>query len=615
MEAVLASLDTYGFRNELKGCDKFYTSIADRLQRVDNSGGRQEVIKEMYEGFIKEAFSKVAEKLGVAYTPVEIVDFILHSVEQLLQREFGKGLSDRGVHIIDPFVGTGTFIARLLQIKELIKDRDLSYKFQQEIHANEILLLPYYIASINIEEAFHSRNGGDYQPFRGIALTDTFNLDEQTHGDDEPIFQANSQRIARQKSTDITVVVMNPPYSAGQKSENDANKNTVHPHLRKRVQDTYMERADVTNKQNLLDSYIKAIRWASDRIGSNGGIIGFVHNASVIDERSTQGLRRCLVEEFDAIYSFHLRGDARTKGEDRRKEKDNVFGQNTRTPVAISFLVKSPHKTCKEAEIHYHDIGDYLSRERKLQKISDYRSIADINWQTIRPDKHGDWLDQRDSDYEQLPVLGNKKQGGGIFELYSLGVATGRDGWVYNFDHGMVEANMAEMIGVYNDELHRLTGKQLNVKNIDQHIELNEKKIKWSRELKSNLIKRKDAVFSPAKVKLSSYRPFTKKHLYYCKMFNAMHYQTAKILSIPANLWLCITGIGAKEFSALIVDAIPDLNFIIAAQCFPLFYLDKEGKQQDGISDAALHKWQQHYGNNNISKEDSVLLYLWLAAC
>ena len=601
MEAVLASLDTYGFRNELKGCEKFYTSIADRLQRVDNSGGRQEVIKEMYEGFIKEAFSKVAEKLGVAYTPVEIVDFILHSVEQLLQREFGKGLTDRGVHIIDPFVGTGTFIARLLQIEELIKDRDLTYKFQQEIHANEILLLPYYIASINIEEAFYSRSRGDYQPFQGIALTDTFNLDEQTHGDDEPIFRANRQRIARQKSTNITVIIMNPPYSSRQKSENDANKNTVHPSLQERVQSTYMKKTD--GSKGSFDSYIKAIRWASDRVGGSGGVIGFVHNASMLNKPTTQGIRRCLVEEFDAIYSFHLRGNQRVKGELARKEGGKIFGQNSRIPVAISFLVKSPHKTNKEATIHYHNIGDYLSRDQKLQKISDYRSIVNINWQAIRPDKHGDWLTQRDSTYEKLPVIGDKKQGGGIFELHSCGVKTNRDSWVYSYDHSMVAANMAKMIGVYNCELNRLAGEKLTVQNIDQYIELNEKKIKWSNGLKLSFIKGKEATFSPDKTELASYRPFTKKHLYCCKMFNDMHFQTAKILPIPDNLWLCTTGIGAEEFSALMIDSLPDHNFIVAMQCFPLFYLDKEGKQRSGISDAALHRWQEHYGDSKISKE------------
>ena len=603
MEQVLASLDTHGFRNELKDCEKFYHSINERLANIDNSGGRQKVIKDMYEGFIKTALPKTAERLGIAYTPIEIVDFILHSVEHVLQHEFKRGLSDKGVHIIDPFVGTGTFIARLLQIKELIKDDDLVYKYRNEIHANEILLLPYYIASINIEAAFHSRIGGDYQPFNGIAFTDTFNLDEQADNKVVPIFQANNQRIVRQRATDITVVVMNPPYSVGQKSENDANKNTVHPCLRKRVQDTYMTESDAVLKRALLDSYIKAIRWASDRIVKSGGVIGFVHNASLLDERSTQGLRRCLVEEFDTIHSFNLRGNQRTKGELSRKEGGKVFGQNSRTPVAITFLVKTAQAKNKKTKIHYHDIGDYLSREEKLTKISDYSSISNIKWQSITPDKHGDWLDQRDENYEKLPVLGDKKRGGGIFELHSSGVKTNRDSWAYNYDHDMVAANMAEMTGVYNYELGRLAEVELTRANIDQHIERNEHKIKWTRELKNDLIKDKEAAFSPDKVKLSSYRPFTKKYLYYCKMFNNCHYQTAKIAPIPDNLWLCTTGIGAKEFSVLMTNTLPNLDFIEKSQCFPRFYLDKSGKKRETISDEALHMWQKHYGNSKINKE------------
>ena len=603
MEQVLASLDAHGFSYELKKCEKFYASISERLANIDNSGGRQKIIKDMYEGFIKEALPKTAERLGIAYTPIEIVDFILHSVEHVLQQEFQRGLSDKGVHIIDPFVGTGTFIARLLQIKELIKSQALAHKYSQEIHANEILLLPYYIASINIESAFHDRISGNYQPFQGIAFTDTFNLDEQEHDNVIPLFQANNQRIKRQKDTDITVVVMNPPYSVGQKSENDANKNTVHPRLRKRVQETYMAESEVTNKRALLDSYIKAIRWASDRIVKSGGVIGFVHNASLLDERSTQGLRRCLVDEFDTIHSFNLRGNARTKGEDRQKEGGHVFGQSSRTAVAITFLVKTSQAKSKKAKINYHDIGDYLSREEKLEKIAKYSSIAGIKWQAITPDKHGDWLDQRDENYEKLPVLGNKKLGEGIFELYSCGVITNRDSWAYNYDHSMVEANMAEMIGVYNCERERLVEIELTVQNIDQYIERNEKKIKWSRGLKQSMVKSKEATFTSDKIKLSSYRPFTKKHLYYCTMFNEVHSQTAKIYPIPDNLWLCVSGVGAKEFSALMTDALPNLDFIEKSQCFPRFYLDKSGKKREAISDHTLQQWQLHYHDKKITKE------------
>ena len=293
MKRVLDKLDEYNFRSELKDLKKFYDGIAKRLDGIDNSEGRQKVIKELYENFIKTAFPKTAEKLGVAYTPIEIVDFILKSTDEVLKKEFKKGLTDKGVHIVDPFVGTGTFINRLISHKDLIKKEDLPRKFKEELHANEMLLLPYYVASINIEEAYHSRMKGKYKEFPGIALTDTFNIYEKKE-DVSLLFAENKQRIRKQKKSTIQVIIGNPPYSVGQKSENDGNKNTVYPLLRQRVKETYAKESDTTNKNALYDSYIKAIRWATDRIGDEGGVIGFVHNASLVNERSIGGLRKSL---------------------------------------------------------------------------------------------------------------------------------------------------------------------------------------------------------------------------------------------------------------------------------------------------------------------------------
>ena len=313
MKKVLDKLDDYGFKNELKDLQRFYEGISRRMDGIDNSAGRQKVIKELYENFIKTAFPKTAEKLGVAYTPVEVVDFILKSADEILRKEFNKGLTDKGVHIIDPFVGTGTFINRLISNKDLIKQEDLTRKFKEELHANEILLLPYYVSSINIEEVYHSRMGGRYKQFPGITLTDTFNIYEQKDNI-LPLFQENKNRIKRQKESAIQVIIGNPPYSACQKSENDANKNTVHPLIHKKIEETYVKESDAVYKRNLYDSYIKAIRWATDRIGNKGGVIGFVHNASLVNERSIAGLRKSLEKEFDSIYCFNLRGNQRTKG-------------------------------------------------------------------------------------------------------------------------------------------------------------------------------------------------------------------------------------------------------------------------------------------------------------
>ncbi len=378
MKKVLEQLDQYGFKNELKDLEKFYKGISNRLDKIDNSEGRQTVIKELYENFIKTAFPKTAEKLGVAYTPVEIVDFILKSANEILKDEFGKKLTDEGVHIIDPFVGTGTFLNRLIQgpgednlklspenqapegNNFLIKKEDLPRKFEKELHANEILLLPYYVASVNIEEAYYSR-GGEYKQFPGITLTDTFNIYEPKDNI-IPLFKENKERIERQKIADIQVIVGNPPYSSGQKNENDANKNTVHLKIHQSIENTYIKESDANYKRNLYDSYIKAIRWATDRIGNKGGIIGFVHNASLVNERSIGGLRKSLVKEFDSIYCFNLRGNQRTKAELSKKEGGKVFGGSSRTPIAITFLVKNPDKKRKTAKIKYLErIGRALS--------------------------------------------------------------------------------------------------------------------------------------------------------------------------------------------------------------------------------------------------------------
>lgn len=615
MKKVLDQLDDYGFRNELKDLEKFYQGISRRLDGIDNSKGRQTVIKELYENFIRTAFPKTAEKLGVAYTPVEIVDFILRSADEILRDEFDKGLTDEGVHIIDPFVGTGTFINRLIQMNPVIEKEDLPRKFQKELHANDILLLPYYVASINIEEAYHSRMGGGYKQFPGITLTDTFNLDEKEKQITFDFFQENNERIKRQKKATIQVIVGNPPYSVGQKSENDANKNTVHPLLHKNIKETYVKESEASNKNALYDSYIKAVRWATDRIGDNGGIIGFVHNASLVNKRSIAGLRKSLVKEFDSIYCFNLRGNQRTKGELSKKEGGKVFGGSSRTPVAITFLVKNPENKKDTAQIKYHDIGDYLSRQQKLETVKNFGCVKGMKrkWQIITPDKYGDWINQRDESFYQFMPIGDKKSGNQnfIFDLYSCGVKTNRDSWVYNFNKSQVKKNTENMIQFYNQELERLKNKELNTKNIDQFISLDEKKIKWSGDLKEEFLKGKSGAFNKNQIQISSYRPFTKSYLYYDNMFNNRISQNSKIFTKEniQNKVICISGIGAKTFSVLMTDVIPCVDYIEKSQCFPLYQFNDEsdnsqqslideGGPSYSITDRTLNRFRSYYQNN-----------------
>ena len=406
MQKILNTLEKKSLDRETAKLEEFYDQVRERASGVDNAEGKQQIIIELYEKFFQNAFPRVSDRLGIVYTPVEIVDFILNSADYVLQQEFGAGLSNEGVHILDPFTGTGTFIVQLLK-SGLIKPEDLERKFNSELHANEIVLLAYYIAAINIEETYHDLQGGEYKRFDGIVLTDTFQMFENTGTLNEAMFPENNQRVTRQKENSIKVVVANPPYSVGQNSENDSNKNLRYSEIDSRIQKSYVEYSSSISVSSLYNSYIRAIRWASDRIEEKG-IVCYVTNGYFIDGKALDGLRKCLVDEFTSVYCFNLRGDNRTSGEQTRKEKGNVFGQGTRDPVAITLLIKNPNKENDNC-VFYHDIGDYLSRRKKLDRISDLDSVANISWEKITPNAKCDWINKRDPAFDKFIPLGNKK--------------------------------------------------------------------------------------------------------------------------------------------------------------------------------------------------------------
>ncbi len=432
----------FGLENEIRDLERFYESVRERARGLDNSDARQRVLNELYEKFFITAMKKDSERLGIVYTPVEIVDFILNSTEHVLQSEFGRSFTDEGVHVLDPFTGTGTFLVRLLQ-SSLIHPSDLKRKFQMELHANEIVLLAYYIAAIHIEEAYHGRlkSDAEYEPFKGIVLTDTFNLHSDHSGFPKNWMPDNSERVEQQQGLPIQVIIGNPPWSVGQKSSADNNPNIDYPEMESRISETYARRATTTLKKSLYDTYKMAIRWASDRIGDKG-VIAMVTNGSFIDGRADAGIRACLFEEFDLIYVLNLRGNARLQGEPRRKERDNVFGQGTRTQVAITILVKNPNSgRGKSCEILYRDIGDYLSQQQKLDALSDAVSVAGFDdWQRITPDKNHDWINQRSEEFQQFFPIGTKetksnKTNDAVFKLYSSGYLTGIDSYSYSFSY------------------------------------------------------------------------------------------------------------------------------------------------------------------------------------
>lgn len=609
MDRVLAVLDRHQIDSETESMQRFYDSIRDRVRYAKSDKSRQDIIRNLYDTFFQSAFPKMSDRLGIVYTPVEVVDFILRSAEIALKEHFGKSLGDEGVQILDPFTGTGTFIVRLLQLG-LIASEDLIRKFAKEIHANEIVLLAYYIAAINIETTYHSLTG-EYTPFPGIVLTDTFQM-SKGNAMTSAVLPENNERTRRQVNQDIRVIVGNPPYSAVQTNANDDNQNTKYSILDERIQQTYVAESKSINKNRIYDSYIRALRWASDRIGDSG-VIAFVTNGAFIDSNSADGLRKCLSNEFSHLYVFNLRGNQRTSGELSRQEGGKIFGSGSRTPVAITVMVKNPAAP-KIFNIHYHDIGDYLTREKKLSIIDDFQNISKINWTKLIPNAHGDWITQRDPNFENYMQLGNKsdKASATIFDIYSLGLNSNRDSWVYNFSKQDVYSNMRRMIDNYNSAVDGSLNEDINSKLM----------ISWTDPLREKF--RKNVKFKVVNdIRKSMYRPFVFQYLYYSKVFNHRTGQMPRIFPTlnHANIIIIVSGIGgSKQPSTFITDVIPDMNCLDAGtQCFPLYSytesqkgmmaeigcVDKYGfVRHDAVTDWALETFQQNYKDDRITKED-----------
>lgn len=613
---------------------KFYDYVRDTVGDIHEADARQRIIVELYDKFFKVASPRTVEKLGIVYTPVEVVDFIIRSVGYILQREFGRSLSDENVHILDPFTGTGTFITRLLQ-SGLISHEALERKYGREIHANEIVLMAYYIASVNIENVFHDLMGPDteYRPFGGICLTDTFQLGEEAADENlySEQFPTNSRRVIEQKKRRITVIVGNPPYSIGQKSANDNAQNESYPTLESRIENTYVAQSEAALNKSAYDSYIKAFRWASDRLNEKeGGVIGFVTNGAWLDANGLDGMRKCLEREFSAIYVFNLRGNQRTSGELSRKEGGKIFGSGSRTPIAITILVKKPKVSDKAARICYHDIGDYLSREEKLNIIRNMGDISNplMQWVTITPNEHGDWLNKRSEQFKlYTPLEPEKKFGKGnksFFEGFSLGLGTNRDAWVYNSSLVELQANITKTIDFYNQQVesYKTAKQEMSLDNFlaDKR---DSTKIVWTDTLIRDLQKGIKYDIDTSRYTVGMYRPYFKQALYQDRILNHRVYQIPRLFptSNHRNLVICVSGVGAsKDFSTLITDCIPDLQLQFNGQCFPLYWYDDSTAdiadlfsaqqsdadryvRRDGVTDWILSTARKQYGSR-VTRED-----------
>ena len=614
MQEVIELLDAQNIGEESVSLQSFYASVRRRAGEVQTAAGKQQLIKTLYESFFQKAFKRISSQLGIVYTPVEAVDYVLHAVNGVLNSEFGFGLGARGVKILDPFAGTGTFIVRAIE-SEMIKLEDLPHKYRQDLYANEIVPLAYYIAGINIENAYHDRLGQEwYEGFDNLCLTDTFQLTEHK-GAFSDLFPQNQVRIDRQSDLDFLVIVGNPPYSAGQKSANENAPNVSYPHLDQRIGETYVRASPTTSKKSLYDSYIRAIRWASDRIG-DCGVIGFVTNGGWLDGAAMAGLRKCLYDEFISLYVLNLRGDARTSGELRRKEKDNVFGQGTRTPVAILILVKNPSKS-ERGQILYHDIGDYLTRKEKLGHLVAFAEGRNgIPWARITPDGYGDWINQRDPHFDRHIVLGDKKNktADTVFRQYSLGLVTNRDAWCYNASRTFLMKNVRRSVDFYNSEVARYlaSGEEISVRDF---VKKDPTQFSWADRQTQRAGRGERIDFDESASRLATYRPFSKQWCYFDRSY------TSRVGLLPEmfptadseNRVICTTSIGDKEFSTLMVSLLPDLHLIGGAQCFPKYIyaeLPSGGYERlPNITESALSRFREAYPKLNL---DADLLFHYI---
>ncbi len=629
LDKMVLKLSDLGLEGETKDLKNLYESVKTEAARAKSQKSQQELIKNLYNTFFKEAFKKQSEKLGIVYTPIEVVDFILRATNGILKKHFNTDFNDQNITIFDPFTGTGSFIARLLSKENaLISDEALKEKFQKGLFAFDIVLLSYYIALINITQAAQNRDSS-LKNFKNIALTDSLDyLEEKSDKGVIPGFEdlkENQEIKTTMEKQNIRVIIGNPPYSSGAKSENDNNQNLSHPKLEKRVYEKYGKNSTAKVGATTRDTLIQSIYMASDLL-KDRGVLGFVVNGSFIDSKSADGFRKCVAKEFAHLYALNLRGNARTSGEERKKQGDGIFDSGSRATVAVIFFVKDT--SVKNSTIHYYDIGDYLKREEKLNRLANFTNLDAIAFETITPNNKGDWINQRNDGFEKLiPLKRDKKlKNDSIFDIDSNGVASGRDPWVYNFSPNALSKSVQNCIDTYNADLKRFNEvfreafkqrakgvrsaelyKHLN----NQEITTDKTKIAWVQNLKTQLIKGKKLDdFSQEKISVSLYRPFNKQYFYYerelswsfCSMKKIFPDKSARNVVINTTI---------RNFSALIGDAIPDTHFIGDNQrSYPLYYYDDLGNRHNAISGYALNLFRRHYKDNAITEEE-IFYYIY----
>ncbi len=609
IEKVIDALTSRSFnRHEfLKSLDRFYVAIEGAARSIDGWLERQHFLDTVYERFFQGYSVKRADTYGIVYTPQEIVDFMCASVNKVLRREFGTSIEEPGVQIIDPCVGTGSYIVNLLH---RIPTYRLKYKYEHDFFCNEIMLLPYYIASLNIEHEYYSRMSG-YEPFEGICFTDTLELAENKQM--SMFVEENTERIQREKDAQIMVVIGNPPYNVGQRNENDNNKNRKYPLIDGRIRETYAKDSKASNKNALSDAYVKFFRWATDRLQGRDGIVCFVSNNGFLNGVAFDGFRKWLTDEFTRIYHFDFKGNARTSGERRRVEGGNVFDDKIRTGVGITMLVRSRHQ--QEKNVWYHCVGDYWTAKQKRDYLLSCIDLYSMSWQILVVDKDHNWLiDGLPTEFSSFISIGTKEAKSErvaeiqtIFRNYGRGVATCRDDWAYDYDRSNLAGKIGRFIETYNSEVDRWRRRGSNTTSVDNFVSYDDTKIKWSRDLKLDLQRGHYAKFSDTKLRKSVYRPFCKRWLFFDRILNEEVYQFPQIFPTSAteaeNIAICVSAIGSsKLFHCLATNVIPDLHLTGDAQCFP-YYTYAENLKRDLPHIPLLHRNEAFLTCVNIGKQ------------
>ncbi len=628
LDKMVQKLSTLGLEGETKDLKNLYESVKTEALHAKSQKSQQELIKNLYNTFFKEAFKKQSEKLGIVYTPIEVVDFVLRATNGILKKHFNTDFNDQSITIFDPFTGTGSFIARLLSKENaLISDEALKEKFQKNLFAFDIVLLSYYIALINITQAAQNRDSS-LKNFKNIALTDSLDyLEEKTNKGALPLYEDLKENKGIKDTLagqNIRVIIGNPPYSAGAKSQNDNNQNLSHPKLEKLVTEKYGKNSTSKNGKTTRDTLIQSIRMASDVV-KDRGVVGFVVNGSFIESKSADGFRKCVAKEFSHLYVLNLRGNQRTSGEVSKKEGGKIFDSGSRATIAIVFFVKD--KSVTNNTIHYYEVEDYLKREAKLNLLAGFENLDLVPFKEITPNNKGDWINQREDGFEKLiPLKRDKKlQNDSVFDINSPGVVSGHDPWVYNFSPNILTQSVQKCIDTYNADLKRFnarfreTFKQRTkgVKSDKLHKQLNDKeittdktKIAWTRSLKNHLIKNKNLQeSSEERIRLALYRPFNKQWLYWDKDWINGQREFSKIFP-DKGAQNVVINTTIRNFSALVSDAIPDGHFIGDTQAYPLYYYDDLGNRHYAISGYALNLFRRHYGDNLIAEEE-IFYYIY----